>query len=329
MTRRDHAQKQADAWEAEALDPSTATRARATLGGVLAAWLAHLDARVREGQMAAGTRHCYGVKASALVTVLEHGGDPKAERVPLPLAAVTVDTVRRHTAARTAAGIAAHTIHKELVALRSALRLARERGELDRDPVEIVPHYRPRYVPRDRHLSTEEIASLLAHLPKARAAWVAFALATGAERGAVERARRADVQSDRRKVEIRGTKNAARARVVEIVFAWQRSLITFALAHADGRDGMLFSPWSGVGCALSRACETLKIAHASPNDLRRTTCHMLLASGVAQAHAGAFLGHTSSQMVARVYGRLSAREVGAHLAAAAEHNDALAVTVPT
>jgi len=51
-----------------------------------------------------------------------------------------------------------HTISKEVVALRSALKLARRAGLWEGDPGAICPHaFSPEYVPRKRFLTREEL----------------------------------------------------------------------------------------------------------------------------------------------------------------------------
>jgi integrase len=70
---------------------------------------------------------------------------------------------------------------------------------------------------------------LLAELTDDRAAAVAFIVATAAEWGAVERARREDIELDQRRVLVRGTKRTTRWRIVPLVSDEQRSLIKHAL----------------------------------------------------------------------------------------------------
>lgn len=110
-------------------------------------------------------------------------------------------------------------------------------------------------------------------------------------------------------------RDEARDRTVPTVLRWQSQLLAFALAHADGADGMMFSRWTNVRRDLAAACARASIAPATPNDLRRTCCHYLAASGASERAAAALMGHASSQMVRRVYGRLGDEEVAQHLRA--------------
>ncbi|MBK6533732.1 MAG: hypothetical protein IPF99_30345 [Deltaproteobacteria bacterium] len=73
-------------------------------------------------------------------------------------------------------------IHKELVTLRAALKLARRAGLWNVDPAALLPvAFAPEYKPRSRCLTRRELARLLAELSPDRAARVAFMVATSAE----------------------------------------------------------------------------------------------------------------------------------------------------
>src|SRR5262249_44042360 len=90
--------------------------------------------------------------------------------------------------------ISDHTISKEIVALRAALKLARRAGLWEGDPGAICPHgFAPEYEPRKRFLSRDELCRLLASQTRDHAAQIAFMIATSAEWCAVARARREDV----------------------------------------------------------------------------------------------------------------------------------------
>src|SRR5205823_11178569 len=139
--------------------------------------------------------------------------------------------------ARAGRHVTDHTIAKELVALRAALKLAKRRGIWKGDPAEVLPvAFAPEYKPRERFLTYEELEALLGELLEDAAARVAFIVATSAEAAATERALREDVSPDRLFVQVRGSKRATRWRKAPIVASWQRELLDFALEHARGRD---------------------------------------------------------------------------------------------
>lgn len=204
-------------------------------------------------------------------------------------------------------GVERATVHKELVTLRGALKLARRQG-FDVKPVEeVMPlDFSPRYKPRERALSLLEIERLLSKLPEPRAAIVAFILATGATYPSeVDPGRKGDVDLVKGTVHLRGTKRATRDRVVPIV-GFARPWIERAVLH------MPFASWSNVRRDMHQACEAAGIAKCTPNDLRRSIATLLRARGVEPQLIGAYLGHADGRMAERVYGRLAPDQL-AHL----------------
>jgi len=117
--------------------------------------------------------------------------------------------------ARAGRHVTDHTIAKELVALRAALKLAKRRGIWKGDLAEVLPvGFAPEYKPRNRFLTYYELEALLGELLEDAAARVAFTIATSAEAAATERALREDVSPDRLFVQVRGSKRATRWRKV-------------------------------------------------------------------------------------------------------------------
>ena len=209
------------------------------------------------------------------------------------------------TPVRAGRRVSDHTISKEVVALRAALKLARRAGLWEGDPGAICPHgFAPDYEPRKRFLSRDELCRLLASQTRDHAAQIAFMVATSAEWGAVTRARRDDVGSDLAFVRVRGTKRKTRDRIGPIVTGDQWSLLKYSLEHAQGENGLLFLDWQNVRRDLRAACKKLKIPRCSPNDLRRTCATWLRAAGTPPHLIAPLMGHADSRMVERVYGRL-------------------------
>src|SRR5438874_8131352 len=133
--------------------------------------------------------------------------------------------------ARAGRHVTDHTIAKELVALRAALKLAKRRGIWKGDPAEVLPvGFAPEYKPRNQFLTYDELEALLGELLEDAAARVAFTIATSAEAAATERALREDVSPDRLFVQVRGSKRATRWRKVPIVANWRASCSTSRLS---------------------------------------------------------------------------------------------------
>jgi len=116
---------------------------------------------------------------------------------------------------------------------------------------------------------------------------------------------------------IHGSKNRYRRdRLVPIATHEQRSLLAYALAHAEAAGGMLFGPWQNVRRDLRIACARADVPPVSPNDLRRTFGTWLRKQGVDPSLIAPAMGHADSRMVERVYGRLPPEDLRAQIAAA-------------
>jgi hypothetical protein len=194
-------------WERAAADPDYAIASTANLSSALKLLVDDREQQAKAGRRAASTVGFYREKAGVLTRVLET--DEQGEYMPLLLAQLRpwhVDQfiarppqrVGRSAACcahragrqRTDAGgrrspcIGSHS--KEVLALRSALKLARRAGLWEGDPGAICPHaFSPEYVPRKRFLRREELCRLIASQTRDYAAQVAFMVATSAEWGAV------------------------------------------------------------------------------------------------------------------------------------------------
>src|SRR5262249_1620872 len=66
-----------------------------------------------------------------------------------------------------------------------------------------------------------------------------------------------------------------------------------------------FEPWPYVNRDLARACKAAKVPKVTPNDLRRTFASLLVQDGVPLDVVAKLMGHASSAMVYRVYGRFT------------------------
>jgi integrase len=284
----------------------------------------------------AATVKMYQQKAGVLTRILET--DAAGEFEPLPLNKISADLVDAYISARRAewalppvaavldpdgkvkaparAGrhITDSTIHKELVTLSCALKIALRRGDWIGNVDAIMPTaFSPEYKPKDRRLSVDELEALLAELTPDHAARVAFIVATSAEWIATERALDDDISMSF--VLVRGSKNSNRYRTVPIVSDDQHRLLEHALKCSRGVDGKLFKPWASENRDLRRACTRAGIPSCSPNDLRRTCATWLRVGGVRPADIAPVLGHADSKMVEKVYGKLTPAELGEVLAA--------------
>lgn len=318
-TRKGDAQDVADRWERESLrDPVEAERERATWGTALDLLAAHLLESVTAGRMAHDTALMHRAKAVQLTRVFGRGKR---------LATVDTATVRDYCAARRRPRaeprrdgttrhrppVRDHTLVKEIVTLRLAMRLAAERGlwrgDLDTlKPAEVSSDY----APRERVVSAAEVDALRAqlgprkHAKRPRWRVVAFALATGAEYATWARFRRdLDVitTDGAELVRVRGTKREARDRWVPVVLPECQALLREALDGPDEAPPHAFRPWPKAGQDIARACERAKIPHATPTDLRRTWATRHIEAGVSLDVLFRPAGHVDTTMLARTYAK--------------------------
>jgi integrase len=292
---RKAAEVRAAVLEREAVDPAYAAANTTTLQFVLDDYAASRK-RLRRSE---GTLQHVKVKAGHVLRVLR---DVLGILQVRDLSHVSMVRYVEH---RQAEGARDTTIKKELRVFGGAWKLAR-RNQLVRQPLEeLMPELADDYEPGKRALTPWEVMGLASVLPPERMAVVAFAVATGCDPGALWRACSADVADDFVSCKVHGTKRKTRDRTVPLPLPEQRTLLEWAVDHADGGIGeRLFSMWTNMRRDLHAACDKLGIARCSPNDLRRTYGTWLRAEGIEPQLIGAAMGHTDSRMVERVYGRL-------------------------
>lgn len=322
QTRKGDAQLRADAWERESLrDPVAAAREAATWAEALDLLAAHLLEQVSAGRMAHPTALAYRAKAvqltkhfvkgrklstintAAVRDYCAHRRRPRAEQ-------------RADGSTRERPGVRDHTLVKELVVLKLALRLAKERGLWGGDLDTLKPaDVSADYTPRARVVTPAEVEALRAELGprkhRKRVHWraVAFALATGAEPSVWPKVRRADVVTTGQGadaltlVHLRGTKRETRDRWVPILLPECQALLAEALEGPDEAPPHLLRPWPKAGQDIARACERAGLEHVTPTDLRRTWATRHIEAGVSLDVLFRPMGHVDTTMLARTYGK--------------------------
>lgn len=288
--------------EREANDPAHAAPNKATLADAIQLLTEHYAARPRSQE----TTAYYARKAGHLARVLTD---------LFPLARLDVSTASRYIGERRREGASDRTVEKEIATLQVCARLARDAGLWQGDPRALRPAgFHAIYKPRTRWLPEAEARALLAALEphRNRRAVVAFALATGAELGAIHRAERADIDLDAGVVIVRGTKNVHReGRPVPVVLDLCRALLKIAREEGEGKDGRLVAPWPKLHRDLRAACKRADLAPCSPNDLRRTFAQWHHRAGVPLEVLHHAMGHKDTTMLSRVYARPDAQSLRA------------------
>lgn len=226
------------------------------------------------------------------------------------------ETWQRYRAARLGERASEHSIHKEAVVLRLALKEQGIEG--------VIPRVSAGYQPRERYLTYEQFVALVAALPASRRLWLRLAVFLGARDSELESVAWEDVRLDRRLVRLRGTKTRRSDRVVPIPPALVPWLEEVPEAQRKGR---IVQRWGNRRRELSAAWwrvvgykpppgwshgknksgkTSIKGApRISPNDLRRTYASWLKQAGADSQAVAELLGHASTRMVEAVYGRLN------------------------
>jgi integrase len=283
--------------ERKLIDPTYKPANEATIGGAVVAVIA----RKKELERSFHTLEGYRFRGGHLVRIL--GADKK-------LSSLTCAGMEDYVEKRKAEGAQKRTIAFEMSIFKSTLEHAKHRGCFHGDIEALIPEHDRGYKPKERYLTAVQARDLMARFHPRRAAWIAFALATGARPGEVERARREDVNLEDMTVLIRGTKTEKSAARIPILSCFL-PLIELALEHGDGQDGLLFSGWTDAYGQIVDRCNALGIPRVSQNDFRRTHASWLVQAGVPPYLVAKMLRHTSSAMVERVYGRQTVEAVAA------------------
>jgi integrase len=211
-----------------------------------------------------------------------------------------------------------HTIQKELIAIRRALKLCVKRGILVTLPT--FPEFSAKYQPRETWLTPEQFSAVCAELEPKRQMWASLAALAGANHSEVEGIDWTDVDLAAGRVRIRGKKRATRDRTVPIAPALRHVL---ELVPVGRRRGRVAEPWSNVRRDLHAAVNRANakavwdlpagepqppaIPLVSPNDLRRTFASWLVQQKVPLLTVAHLMGHSSTRMLEKVYGRLADR----------------------
>lgn len=139
-------------------------------------------------------------------TILANAGDPDVRDINR----TWLDT---YASDRASDGAARHTVKKELITIRRALKHAHAHGRLLALPS--FPEFSPRYVPRKVWLTTDEFALVLDELPRHRRLWACLAAMAGLRLGEIERVGAEHIRDGI--LHVPGTKTDASARPVPIV----------------------------------------------------------------------------------------------------------------
>jgi integrase len=288
-------------WDRERADPVYAASQSASFGIEAARFLKACEGAVERGKMAQGTLSMYRQKAGTLTRIL--GADLRLASIDGSTFADYLERRRAEFLEERGRAITEANLYKEWVTFRQILKQAWRAQRFGRDPASLKPaHFGPEYKPRETALSREQVTKLLVALPVTRAAAVAFAVGCGARRREVFAARPGDIDLKARRVLVRGTKTDASLRTIPIPEPMREWA---GLAS----EWLPFPEWTNARRDLEIACAAAGIPRVTWNDLRRTFASLLVQAGVAPHIVAKLLGHTTTAMVDRVYGRQTAESL--------------------
>lgn len=293
-------------WDRERADPIYAAANDATFGEEARLFLSACKVAVERTKLAPGTLSMYRQKAGTLVRLLEHDGPLRLGNVDGATFQAYLDMRREDFRASTVSEarpngktITESTLYKEWITFAGILGQAWRAQRFGRDPRSLKPaHFGPEYKPRETALTWQQITLLLVQLPEPRIRPVAFVLATGARRREAFAAQPQDVVGT--SVKLRGTKTEGAARTIPVP-----SLMHALLALGKPP----FEAWPNARRDLAQACLRAGVPAVTWNDLRRTFASLLVQAGVAPHLVAKLLGHTTTAMVDRVYGRQTAESL--------------------
>lgn len=244
-----------------------------------------------KSECAAETLRCYLVQAGHLARLL-------GRHYVRALRRADID---EYIAQRTHEGVSAETRRKELVLLRSALRLVRLLGAETAEPeATLLPKLRTVYQPRERWLEVDDFEAVLRALPPARRLQILCACYVGGRRSELMRIEPEDIDYQRNVIRIRQTKPRGTVRYVPL-----HPRLRAELQQLAPKAGPLLGTFMNLYRAIERACKAAGVERFCLNDCRRTFGSWMLQEGAQPFTVGKLMGHSGTNMVSKVYGRLS------------------------
>ena len=200
------------------------------------------------------------------------------------------------------------TIHRELRTLREALKDAIREKRWE-GAVPAMPKLGVIYKPREVWLDKTQSQRVLLALPPERRDHFIIYRQLGIDRGELYRIEPKDIDWKRNEVRVRGTKTAARDRIMPITPEVREVLF------ARRNDSPMFAKWHNALRDLALACKKAGVHTVNFKDLRRSFATELARAGVPVLHLKDLMGHSTTRMLEKVYARVAQ---GAHMHKAME-----------
>ena len=290
--------------ELHATDPGA--NSKETLGGAL-----NYFTGIACAAKPASTRSSYEQKAAHLGRLMG----------AVPLALLGIEHSERYIATRLDEGAHRHSIHKELVVLRGALKSARQRKVWRGSMEDTVPKFAAKYEPKETYLTWEQFCAMGMKLVPAlplkateaailgsdalraeRAFFCILIVTTSARLGEVYKLDWSHVDKNRMVISLpKGKTKGRKVQIATELWPWLE-----AFGDQAGWTGPMVREWGNVRRDLASACLRAGVPRVTPNDLRRTFASWLKQNDVDSSVVAQLMGHSSTRMVDLVYGKLDA-----------------------
>lgn len=306
------------AWERDAADPTATARKAARLKDAFRAFIADRKALIAAEKRSPDSLEFYEmqerawllyagrlvarVPSNVLDTDMSKERKQKVRKIGGDMALQDVDRAFRDgfIAHRRVNGISENTIAKNLIEMKAALYLAKVQGiwagDLD---VTFPKGFETGYSPKRVHMTHEQAEKMLAELPLHRRAQAAFVLGTGAEKRAVERTKRDEMEC--MPIPLHGTKSVDRERHAFVVLPWQKQMLVLAQEGMDGEGSLAFTKWRNSTRDLAAACMAAKVPAVSMHGLRHVFGGWALDDGMTMNTVAKALGHRDLRMLMMTY----------------------------
>jgi integrase len=222
-----------------------------------------------------------------------------------PSTVVTAEEVKRYVKKRREAHLSDATIRTELQCLRAALRMAAKADTILKAPDVPMPPPPP---PRDRWLTRDEATALLDAAGSFHIRlFILLGLHTAARPGALLDLTWDRADCERRRVDLNpaGRKRTKKGRAIVpmtdallegLLRAREVAVTEWVIEYAGKRVG-------SVKNGFANAAERAGLEGVTPNTLRHTAATWMAQSGVSLWDIAGFLGHSSIEMVQKVYAK--------------------------
>lgn len=215
---------------------------------------------------------------------------------------ITPLMIEKYRAERLKTGVSKSTVNREITIMKKMFNLAIDWNLANTNPVAKVKLFSEKDTQKERILSKEEEAALLAKCPDYLRPIVIVALNTGMRRGEILNLRWKQIDFERRQIKIVQTKSG-KHRVIPVNDVLFQELMKIKKANQIGE--YVFSnpktglPYIEVKKSFKNACRKAGIEDLRFHDLRHTFATRLIASGVDIVTIRDLLGHFSVRITQR------------------------------